>query len=89
MGKKANQAPFGITFAESVPTVRAGLVPVYDEDTDLSYVETLDGQRTPFVEISLQRTQTFTKVRQEETDADPSIRTGTETREAPESADSD
>jgi hypothetical protein len=64
--------PFGLLFEEPAPQPRDLVVPIYDEEKDLSYVEDFRGQRVPYVEFNENTgTQTATKVHRESTDTDP------------------
>jgi len=69
MSKKA--MPFGLVFQE--PAVDPGemLVPIYDEDRDMSFVEK-DGEAVPFVTVASagMATRTMTEVAREPTDQD-------------------
>jgi hypothetical protein len=72
MEKQERTIPFGLLFEEAVPLPQGLIMPTYDEETDLSYVEDLQGYRVPYVEFSVATgTQTETKVWRETTDTDP------------------
>jgi len=71
MNKKEKALPFGLLFEEAAPLPQGLVSPVYDEDTDLSYVKDADGSRVPYVEFcGILGTQTVTEVKDEETDED-------------------
>ncbi len=89
--------PFGILFEESAQPQQDSIAPVYDEETDLSYVEDSLGHRIPYVEaVSIMSTNTATKEKSEATDPDEysqasitSTRTFTEVGGEPTDADED
>ena len=98
MEKQKRIIPFGLLFEEAAPQSQGLIVPTYDEETDLSYVEDLQGHWVPYVEFSgATGTQTETKVRRETTDTDPgddragfsAIGTNTLTEVRAESTDTD
>jgi len=86
MEKQERSTPFGLLFEEAAPQPQDLIMPTYDEETDLSYVEDSQGRRVPYVEFSRAiGTRTATLVRREITDTDPeddragSYATGTST----------
>lgn len=98
MEKQERTTPFGLLFEEAAPQPQGLIMPTYDEETDLSYVEDLQGHRVPYVEFSgATGTRTATKVRRETTDTDPgddrtgfsAIGTATLTEVRAESTDTD
>ncbi len=71
MNKKEKALPFGLLFEEVAPFPHGLISPVYDEGTDLSYVEGANGSRIPYVEFSsVLGTATITAVNDEDTDED-------------------
>ena len=63
---------FGLLFEEVAPQPQGLLMPTYDEETDLSYVQDREGHRIPYVELGgALGTQTETKAQGETTDTDP------------------
>jgi len=72
MEQQERPVPFGLLFEEIAPRPQDFIVPIYDEETDLSYVEDPKGHRGPVVEFRRAiGTQTETKVVLETTDTDP------------------
>jgi len=72
MEKQERTIPFGLLFEEAASPPQGLIMPTYDEETDLSYVEDSQGHRVPYVEFNVATgTQTETKVRRETTDTDP------------------
>lgn len=72
MTKQERAIPFGLLFEEAAHQSQGQIVPTYDEETDLSYVEDGQGHRIPYVEFNQATgTQTATKVYRETTDTDP------------------
>jgi hypothetical protein len=72
MTKQERAIPFGLLFEEAAHQPQGQIVPTYDEETDLSYVEDGQGHRIPYVEFNqVTGTQTATKVDRETTDTDP------------------
>jgi hypothetical protein len=64
--------PFGLLFEEAALQPKGLIMPTYDEETDLSYVEDSQGHWVPYVEYSgVVGTRTETKVWRETTDTDP------------------
>jgi hypothetical protein len=71
MDKGNKPTPFGLLFAEPATQPPSPIVPTYDEDTDLSYVEDPAGRRVPYVELTdTIRTETQTRIASEATDED-------------------
>ena len=90
---KPTSLPFGLQFIER-PTANNFIVPVYDEDEDISVVIDENGRRIPSVEyFGNAGTKTFTKVQDEGTDDDQeslkAVGTKTFTEVHEESSDSD
>jgi len=87
--------PFGLLFEEPAPEPRDLITPTYDESSDLSCVETSEGKRVPYVELSRSvMTETVTRVVNEVTDEDESlsmqcVETQTETKVIVETTDRD
>jgi len=72
MEKQERSIPFGLLFEEAAPQPQSLIMPTYDEETDLSYVEDSQGRRVPYVQLSrVAGTRTATKVWREITDTDP------------------
>lgn len=98
MKARERVVPFGLLFEEVAPQPQGLVMPTYDEETDLSYVEDLKGHWIPYVEfVQAAGTQTETRLRREETDTDPGedhislsgIGTNTFTEVRTESTDTD
>jgi hypothetical protein len=71
MDKANKPAPFGLLFEEPASRPPNPILPVYDEDTDLSYVEDSDGHQVPYVEfVSAIGTETNTRIAVEAPDED-------------------
>jgi hypothetical protein len=90
---KTTSLPFGLRFEEH-PNVKDFIIPLYDEDEDISVVIDENGRKIPSVEYyGNLGTRTATKVQNEGTDEDPGssnmggTRTLTEVKD--ESSDSD
>ncbi len=67
---KSISLPFGLQFTER-PTANSFIVPVYDEDEDISVVIDENGRRIPsVVYFGNVGTKTFTKVHEESSDSD-------------------
>lgn len=88
---KKSPLPFGLQFEEN-PIDKEFVIPIYDENEDMSMVIDKHGQKIPFVEYCGNLgTKTATKVQNEGNDEDPDSMDGTRTitRVKEESSDSD
>ncbi len=78
MENQKNSIPFGLLFEELAPQPETLYVPIYDESTDVSYIEDTQGRRIACVEYhataennQLAGTMTVTETAVEATDTDP------------------
>jgi len=72
MSDRKKTVPFGLLFEETAPQPCNLMTPIYDEETDIAYVEDSKGRRSPYVEFAgTMGTETATKVETETPDEDP------------------
>lgn len=70
MAKSSGAIPFGLLFEEPAQGLPSGLpVPVYDEDSGVSYLVDERDQRVPYVDCDCPTMGTDTKVQRETPDA--------------------
>ncbi|MBU1700012.1 MAG: hypothetical protein KJ970_03425 [Candidatus Eisenbacteria bacterium] len=63
--------PFGLLFLESAPPPEKRSDPVYDNETDISYISVENGDLVPFVESQVnEETKSTTGIAREGTDKD-------------------
>ena len=96
MSNNSNIAvPFGILFEESALPSTEQFKPTYNEEMDISYIDTPDGVQIPFIELNRAlTTQTLTKTTGEVSDPDYDqeplvLATQTDTRTTVEAHDTD
>jgi hypothetical protein len=71
MDARNKPAPFGLLYEEPASRPPNLILPIYDEDSDLSYVEDSDGHQVPYVEFaSAIGTETNTRIAVEAPDED-------------------
>ena len=73
MNKEHECLPFGIFFEETASPPDFNRVPTYDSNSDISYIQNMNGDLVPYVDFgNSTETETYTLVRGEATDADNS-----------------
>lgn len=71
MEQRKKATPFGLFYEEPASQPQSHVIPTYDEETDLSYLEDQDGSRVPYVEITSNIcTETQTRIADEAPDED-------------------